>query len=71
MAQYTVSYAVTCYNDVTVERPDNMSAEEIIDSITRQEMADGQMTAEWEGCKDAWRTQTVSLIYDQDGNQVY
>ena len=71
MAQYTVSYAVTCFNDVIINRPSDMTAQEIIESVTRDEMASGEMTAEWDGCKEAWRQQTVSLIYDEYGNQVY
>ena len=69
--EYTVSYNVGMYYDVTVERPADMSPKEIIESITRDEVASGNLEGGWDEVKEAWRNDTVSLIYDQDGNQVY
>jgi len=59
------------YYDVYIDRPEGMSPQEIIDSITRSELGSGNLEGGWDEVKEAWRNKTVSLITDDDDNQLY
>jgi hypothetical protein len=70
---FQVSYRVVSYYDIQVERPANITEEELIASITRDEAlgGNGEESGGWDGLKEAWRTQDVSLILDEDGDQAF
>ena len=67
---YRVSYEVTSYYDVYVDRPVDITQEELISSITRHDLSSGEEVAHWDGLKDAWRKRNVSLILDEEGDEI-
>ncbi len=68
---FTVSYRVVSYYDIQVERPADITEEDLIASINRDDLSDGEETGGWDGLKEAWRNSDVSLILDEDGEQVF
>ena len=67
---YVISYEVTTYYDVPVERPADITEDELLSSITRQELWNAQETGDGDGLKEAVREKRVSLILDEEGEQV-
>lgn len=66
MAEYTVSYIVTSYYTLVVERPDDIDVNDIPASITRDELMGGDESGGWDGLKDAWRNQDISFVATEE-----
>ena len=70
--EYTVSYRMESYYDVKVIRPAGLSAQEVIASLTFDDIRDGTPHEfGWDEVKDAWRNEDISLIYDEYGDQIF
>ena len=68
---YHVSYVVDAYHDVYVERPVDITEDELLASITRDDLANGEPAGHgWDEVKDAWRKKAVSHILDEEGEEV-
>ena len=67
---YNVSYEVTCYFDVYVERPADISKDELLDSITRDEIRGAERSGDGDDVLEAWRSKSVSLILDEEGDAI-
>ena len=68
--RYQVSYFVTSYWNVYVDRPVDITEEELLNSITRDDLSSGEETGGWDGLKLAWRNGDVSLILDDEGEEI-
>jgi hypothetical protein len=68
---FYVSYRVVSYFGVYVERDANITQEELIKSITKDELFTGEADGEWDGLKDAWREGDVSYIRNEDGDDAF
>ena len=68
--RYQVSYFVTSYWLVYVDRPVDITEEELINSITRDDLCSGEETGGWDGLKSAWHNRDVSLILDDEGEEI-
>lgn len=71
--KFIVRYPVTIYCDVAVERPENITEEELLKSITRNELADGDIQDDcaWDSLKDRWRDQDHEAVYTFDEDDLY
>ena len=69
--EFILCYKVPCYTRVTVTRPANITEQELIDSITRDEMADCEEFGSWDDLKEAWRDQSVVEIMDSNYDTVF
>ena len=68
---YRIQYPVTIYIEVSVVRPVDISEKDLLESVTRQELANGEDISDaWDGLKDAWREGNVSLILDEEGEDI-
>ena len=67
---YQVSFLVHTYHDVYVERPVDITEDELLASISRDDMANGEPSGGWDEVKEAWREKRVSLILDEEGEEV-
>ena len=69
---FNISIPVTSYFQVTVTRPANTSVEELWDSITRDELVNGEGEMTWDDIKDAWRSTDADSVYvtDEDGEEI-
>ena len=67
---FVVRYPVTTYYAVEVERDDNITENELLESITREELMKGEAQEDcaWDTLKDAWREcEGECYTYDEDG----
>ena len=67
---YQVSYEVTSYFDVYVERPADISKDELLESITRNEASTAERSGDGDDVLSAIRSKNVSLILDEEGEEV-
>ena len=68
---YRIQYPVTCYIEVAVDRPLDISEKDLLESVTRDELANGEDVSDaWDSLKDAWRESNVSLILDEEGEAI-
>ena len=68
--RYQVSYEVTSYFDIYVERPVDISKDELLNSITRNEVATAERSGDGDDVRDAVRSKNVSLILDDEGEEI-
>ena len=71
--KFIVRYCVTTYQDVEVERPETITQEELLNSITRTELASGssQDDCAWDSLKDRWRDGDAEAVYVYDEDDCY
>tara|TARA_Y100000766_G_C18663054_1_gene486180 strand:+ start:323 stop:553 length:231 start_codon:yes stop_codon:yes gene_type:complete len=67
---FRVAYSCTFYYDVEVERPADITEEELIESISLEEFRTGEDSG-YNGVKEAWREKSVSLILDENGESAF
>ena len=67
---YQVSFMVNSYWNVFVDRPADITREELLNSITRDDLTSGDESGGWDGLKEAWRNGDVSLILDEQGEEI-
>ena len=67
---YNLSYEVTCYFDIYVERPVDISKDELLNSITRNEVATAERSGDGDDVRDAVRSKNISLILDEEGDAI-
>ena len=66
---FIVQYPVTTYHAVEVERPVDITEEELLKSITRDELMSGeeQNDCGWDSLKSNWRNKVADVyVYDED-----
>ena len=68
--RYQVSYEVTSYFDIYVDRPADISRDELLDSITRNEARSAERSGDGDDVLSAIRSKSVSLILDEEGEEV-
>ena len=72
---FTIHYPVTLYTLVSVERDANISEEELLASISKDDLVNGSEDDDgaWEDLKCVWRDATPGdlTITDEDGDYVY
>jgi len=67
---YNLSYEVTSYFDIYVERPVDISKDELLNSITRDEVATAERSGDGDDVRDAVRSKNISLILDEEGDAI-
>ena len=69
---FIVRYPVTTYIDVEVERPSDISREELLTSISKDDLINGDTIDEgaWDSLKSAWREGYADWICDEDYEEV-
>lgn len=67
---YQVSYEVKSYFDVYVERPADISKDELLNSITRDEARTAERSGDGDDVLSAIRSKSVSLILDDEGEEI-
>ena len=67
---YNLSYEVTSYFDIYVERPVDISKDELLNSITRNELATAERSGDGDDVRDAVRSKNISLILDEEGDAI-
>ena len=68
---FIVRYLVTTIHSVAVERPADITEEDLRDSITGEEVSEGDCEVGWDDVKEAWRQDNVDAIYDKDYNKAF
>ena len=66
---FVVRYEVTTYHAVEVERPENITEEDLLSSITRDELMSGEVQNDcaWDSLKSSWRDGNAAVyVYDED-----
>ena len=66
---FIVRYPVTTYVAVEVERDANISEEELLRSISRDDLSKGETQDDcaWDSLKSSWRdADAVVYVYDED-----
>lgn len=69
MKTFIVRYPVVTYCAVEVERDENITEEELLASITRDDLAAGESQDDcaWDSLKAAWREADAECyVYDED-----
>ena len=71
--KFIVRYPVTIYCDVEVERPEDITEETLLKSITRDELGDASVQDDctWDSLKDRWRDQDAEGVYVYDEEECY
>ena len=67
--KFIVRYPVTTYYFVEVERAENITEEDLLNSITRDELTKGEAQNDcgWDSIKSAWRDgDAETYVYDED-----
>lgn len=67
---YQVSYEVTSYVEVFVDAPVDITREELLKSVTKDDLVAGEESGHWDALKAAWRNDNVSLILDEEGEEI-
>ena len=67
---YNLSYEVTSYFDIYVERPVDISKDELLNSITRDEIATAERSGDGDDVREAVRSKIISLILDEEGDAI-
>ena len=72
MKTFIVRYPVTTYYAVEVERPEGITEEELLASVTREELTSGepQEDCAWDTLKEAWRD-CDGEVFTYDGEGLY
>ena len=68
---FMVSYRMVVYNNVRVERPADITEEDLIASISKDDIVNGDCEVTWDDVKAAWQDNDISAIYDEDFNEVF
>ena len=68
-----VNYSVNCTYTVEIERDLLPTEDELLESITRDELKQGDGGLTWDDIKDAWRYSQPSdvIITDDEYNELY
>ena len=68
-----VNYSVNVTYTVEIERETLPTEDELIDSITKDELVNGDGELTWDAIKDAWRFSDPSdiIITDDEFNELY
>ena len=68
-----VNYSVIVTYTVEIERETLPTEDELIDSITKDELVNGDGELTWDAIKDAWRFSDPSdiIITDDEFNELY
>ena len=71
--KFIVRYPVTIYCDVEVERPETITEEDLLKSITRDELGSGSTSDDcaWDSLKDRWRDKDIEAVYVYDEDDCY
>ncbi len=69
---FIVRYPVTTYIDVEVQRPSDITEEELLNIIDKDELVNGVENDEggWDSLKSAWRDGSPDVILDEDYEEV-
>ena len=69
---FIVRYPVTTYVAVEVERDENITQEALLDSVTRQDLVNGETQDDcaWDTLKDSWR-EGIAEVYTYDAEGLY
>ena len=67
---FTVTYRIDAFYTLQVERPSGTNPDDIIASITRDEIANAEEEVDglWDGLKDAWRSKDVARLENEEGD---
>ena len=68
--RFNISYAVTAYFDIYVDRPADISEDDLLNSITRDEARTAERSGDGDDVLEAVRSKSVSLILDEEGEEV-
>jgi hypothetical protein len=63
---FVVSYRIVSTHQVTVTRPADITEDELIESITSDDIANGEPMMGWDDVKEAWSQETIDGIYDEN-----
>ena len=68
--QVTIQFAVTHYYTIVKDVNDGVTKEQIIESVTRDELATAECDGAWSDLKDAWRDDECITIYNEQGDEI-
>ena len=58
--------------EVEVERDEDITLVDLLESITRDELIEGsEVEGGWDSLKDAWRSDDTAFILDKDGDDCF
>ena len=71
--EFTIQYIFNSYCTVEVERPADISEKELLESVTREDLAAGDsQEGGWDDLKEAWRAAETGKHYIAvDGEEVF
>ena len=67
---FVVPYRMTVYNNVRVIRPVNITREDLLLSIDKDDIVNGDCEVSWDDVKDAWRDNAVAEIYNEEYDEI-
>lgn len=72
---FVIQYPVTSYTQVTIERSSDISEEDLLKSVTKDDLVSGYHDQEnsWDSLKDSWRESVPGdlFITDEVGDQLF
>jgi hypothetical protein len=73
--KFTIHYPVTTIHQVTIERAEDITEEELLQSVTRDDLVGGHPdhSGIWDSIKDSWRNSEPGDCYisDDEGEQLF
>ena len=73
--KFTINYPMTVYVVVEVERPANITEEDLLASITKDDLANAPVndSNSWDSLKEEWRSAGAGELYihDEEYNDIY
>ena len=72
MKTFIIRYPVVTYHNVTVVRDENITEDDLLDGITREELEEGESDTDcaWDTLKDAWREMNGE-VFDEEYNYMF
>ena len=69
---FIIRYPISSFHEVCVERPSDISEDELLGSISRQDLINGSQFdgGVWDSLKDAWREGNADYICDEDYEEI-
>jgi hypothetical protein len=66
--QFAVIYFVTTAYQVMVERPENITEADLLESVTREDLCSAEEAGGWDGLTEAWKNDECEIrTLDEDG----
>ena len=67
---FVVAYRMEVYNYVRVVRPVDITRDDLLLSIDKDDIANGECETTWDDVKSAWRNNDISGIYNEEFDEI-